>query len=259
MSAATAAPPAAGRSHALRQLTITEMKLFAREPLLLFWAVPFPIALLVVFGFIPAFRTHQAAFGGNTLFDAYVPVLILFSMALLALISMPITLATYREHRVLRRLQTTPAGPARVLGAQLLVSSTVAVAESALILAVARLHYGTFLPRQLAGFALAFVFALAALLALGMFVAAIGPSGRGAYVIGALLFYPMLFFSGLWWPIPQMPPALQHISEATPLGAAWQAMTTAAVGHWPHPQPLLTLAAYAVVFGLVAVRAFRWE
>jgi ABC-2 type transport system permease protein len=73
------------------------------------------------------------------------------------------------------------------------------------------------------------------------------------------VFYPLLFFSGLWLPIPSMPPALQHISHATPLGAAWEAMAGAGAGIWPHALPLLTMAAYAVVFGLAAARLFRWE
>lgn len=172
---------------------------------------------------------------------------------------MPMTLAGYRERGVLRRLQTTPAGPGRVLAAHLIINLGLAAVSATEILVVARLAYGVFLPRELAGFVLATLFSLSALLALGLVVAAVAPSGRAAQVIGSLLFYPMLFFSGLWWPIPLMPPVLPHISEATPLGAAWQAMSNAVAGHWPHPLPLLTLAAYAVVLSLGAARLFRWE
>ncbi len=68
-----------------------------------------------------------------------------------------------------------------------------------------------------------------------------------------------MFFSGLWLPIPSMPPVLQHISHATPLGAAWEAFQKADLGRWPHALPLLTIAAYAVAFGLAAARLFRWQ
>jgi ABC-2 type transport system permease protein len=146
-----------------------------------------------------------------------------------------------------------------VLAAHLIINLVIASAVVTEILVVARLGYGVFLPRQLAGFVLATLFTMAALLALGLFVAAVAPTGRAAQVIGMIMFYPMLFFSGLWWPIPLMPPVLQHISEATPLGAGWQAMSIAAVGHWPQPLPLLTLAAYAAAFALGAARLFRWE
>ena len=76
---------------------------------------------------------------------------------------------------------------------------------------------------------------------------------------GAILFFPMMFFAGLWLPIAAMPAVLQHISHVTPLGAAVQALQDAVQGHLPHPLQLITLAAYALVFGLVAARLFRWE
>ena len=88
---------------------------------------------------------------------------------------------------------------------------------------------------------------------------AAAPTGRAANAIGAILFFPMMFFAGLWLPIAQMPAVLRHISHATPLGAAVQALQDSAQGHWPHTLQLLTLAAYAVVFGLAAIRLFRWE
>ena len=160
---------------------------------------------------------------------------------------------------MLRRLKTTPAGPVRVLVAQLAVKLAVAVAAVVVIVAVARLGYGVAAPRQLAGFAVASLFAAAALMATGLFVAAVAPSAGIARGVGAILFYLMMFFAGLWLPIPGMPPALQHISHATPLGAAVPAMQNATLGHWPAGLQLVTMAAYPVAFGLAAARLFRWE
>lgn len=68
-----------------------------------------------------------------------------------------------------------------------------------------------------------------------------------------------MFFAGRWLPIPSMPSVLQHISHATPLGTAVQALQYATNGQWPHWQQLLILAAYAVGFGLAATKLFRWE
>ena len=134
---------------------------------------------------------------------------------------------------MLRRLQTTPIGPVRVLAAQLAADLTVAVVMVVLILAVARIGFAVPLPRQAGGFILAALLAAAALLGAGLLVAAIAPTGRVARGIGALLFYPMMFFAGLWLPIPSMPAVLQHISHATPLGAAVPALTAAAEGSMP--------------------------
>jgi ABC-2 type transport system permease protein len=103
------------------------------------------------------------------------------------------------------------------------------------------------------------LFASAALLGMGLFIAAVGPTARASAAIGNLVFYPMMFFSGLWLPIPEMPGVLQHIAHATPLGAAWEAFQQSALGNWPPPLAMVAMAAWAAAFGLAAVRFFRWE
>ena len=257
---AGAAPPrATPGTAALTRLTRTEFRLFLRERVGPIWGVGFPLLLLIIFGSIPSFSRPKASLGGLTELDLYVPILIGFVIAMLALNVLPPVLATYREKGVLRRLRTTPVGPARVLTAQLVIDVAVVTVTMALILAVARIGYGVALPRQPGGFVLAALLAAVALLAVGLFVAAAAPTGRAANAIGGILFFPMMFFAGLWLPIAQMPAMLRHISHVTPLGAAVQALQDSAQGHWPHPLQLLTLAAYAVAFGLAAVRLFRWE
>ncbi len=251
--------PATGGT-ALRRLTVTELKLFARERVGVIWGVGFPVILLVIFGSIPGFRSPVSkSTGALSILDAYVPILIAFVIALLALSALPTVLAGYREKGVLRRLETTPVGASRVLAAQLAVNVAVALVTLVLIVGVARVGYGVALPRQFGGFVLAAVLALAALLAIGLFIAAIAPTGRIANGIGALTLFPLMFFAGLWLPIAAMPATLRHISHLTPLGAAAQSLQDAAQGHWPQPLQLLVMAAYSVVFGLAAARLFRWE
>ena len=88
---------------------------------------------------------------------------------------------------------------------------------------------------------------------------ALCPSTAVAGAVGTVVLYPLLFFSGLWTPTADMSPFLRHISDFTPLNAAVQAMKDAMQGTFPAAGPLLVLAAYAVVFGVLAVRYFRWE
>jgi ABC-2 type transport system permease protein len=259
MTATTTAPPAPASRSALGRLTATELKLFIRERVGPVWGVGFPLLLLIIFGSIPAFKKPEEDFGGATTLAIYVPVLIAFTIAMLALSALPMVLAGYREKGILRRLRTTPMGPVRLLTAQLAVNLAVTAVTVIVILVVARVAYGVALPEQLAGFVIAVVLAAAALLAVGLFVAATAGSGRAAQAIGTILFFPMMFFAGLWVPIAQMPRPLRYISHGTPLGAAVQALQKAAEGHWPQAQQLLVMVAYAVVFGLAAARLFRWE
>src|SRR6266567_260021 len=224
MTVSTHAQPAAAASSGgrrrspLAQLTRVEFRLFLRERVGPVWGVGFPILLLVIFGAIPSFRAVLDGSGGLTLLNSYVLVLVVMSLALLGLVSLPLTLVSYRERGILRRLGTTPAGPVRVLGAQLIVNFGMAVVTLVVLLAVARLAYGVPLPRQFGWWIITALFASAVVLAMGLFVAAIGSTARAAGAIGSVLFYPMMFFSGLWLPIPTMPEVLQHVSHAFPLG-----------------------------------------
>jgi ABC-2 type transport system permease protein len=68
-----------------------------------------------------------------------------------------------------------------------------------------------------------------------------------------------MFFAGLWLPRALMPPVLLDISNYSPLGPAVQAMQDSMLSGFPSVQPLLVLAGYAVVFGFLAKRFFRWE
>ena len=63
--------------------------------------------LVIIFGGIHSFKTLVKVYGGLTTLDVYVPILLVFALALLSLVAMPATLAGYRELSVLRRLKTT--------------------------------------------------------------------------------------------------------------------------------------------------------
>lgn len=253
------ARPAGARGRALRRLTRTELTLFLRERARPIAAIGVPMALLVIFGEIPFYNQPKQNFGGQTLLEVYVPILVAMALGMLSLNILPPVMAGYRERGILRRLRTTPAGPVRVLAAQLIVDVLVEAVTVLLLLAVARLAFHVFLPRQAVGFALAAALAALALIALGLLVAACVPTSRAGNGVGLILFYVMMFFAGLFFPVNAMPPVLQHISHATPLGAAVLALSDAAQGQWPPALPLITMAAYALAFGAAAVRLFRWE
>ena len=261
MSAITATAPRTrtARSSGLLKLTATELKLLSRERVRVALPIVLPLVLIIILGNVRSFRQPSATYGGESFIDLYTTIMIVLGLALLALTNMPMMLADYRERGVLRRLQTTPIGPARVLAAQLAADLAVAVVMVVLILAVARIGFAVPLPRQVGGFILAALLAAAALLGAGLLIASIAPTGRVARGIGAVLFYAMMFFAGLWLPLPSMPAVLQHISHATPLGAAVPALTAAAEGSMPTALQLGTMAAWAAAFGLAAARFFRWE
>jgi ABC-2 type transport system permease protein len=243
----------------LVKMTWNEMKLFLREPFGVFFAVLFPTLLVVILGCVPSFRESNKDLGGLSVIDLYVPISIALSLALLGLTALPSSLGTYREKGILRRLAVTPVPPARLLLAQMLTNLIMAIIAVTLVIAVSRIAFDVAMPRQIVGYVVAFLLAAAALFSIGLLIAAVAPSGRAAPSIGMILYFPIMFFAGLWIPMAVMPIGLRHISDFTPLGAGVQALQDAAGGSWPQPLHLAVLIGYVIVFGVAAARFFRWE
>lgn len=239
------------------KLIEVEWRLLRREPVALFWGVAFPVVLLVVMGLASSGPDNDL--GGVSLVDAYVPIVIAFTLAILAVSALPTVVATYREKGVLRRLATTPVAPARVLAAQVAVNLGVCVTATVGVLVVARLAFGVGLPGRPVGFVLAYALTAAALLGIGMLVAAVTTTARTANAVGAIVFFPMMFFAGLWVPRAAMGPTLRHISDVSPLGAGVGALQAAMRGDFPRPLHLVALAVWAAVAAACARTLFRWD
>jgi ABC-2 type transport system permease protein len=245
--------------HTLTRLTVTESKLFLREPAGVFFTLAFPPLVLVVLGLVPPFREPSADLGGARMIDLYVPILLTMAITLLALNGLPQLFATYREKGILRRLATTPVRPAKLLGAQLLMCTAMAVLVLVVVLAVGRLGFDVALPRQIPAYLLAYVLCVVSMLAIGLLIASLAPNGRGAGAIGSMLFFPALFFAGLWLPREVMWAALRRVSDFTPLGAGVQSLSDAAAGRWPALLAVAVMLGWTVVAGGLAARYFRWE
>jgi ABC-2 type transport system permease protein len=243
---------------ALIALTRNEFRLLRREPLILFWGLVFPVILLVVLGSIPGFREVSADLGGVSPIATYTPIILVLSMAFTSVSGLPTVVGTYRERLILKRLATTPVGSARLLAALLVQNLVTTLGMTLLVLLVARLAFGVALPRQGLVWALTLALVATTLLAVGLAVAAVSPSAKVASAVGGILFFPLMFFAGLWIPLPVMPDVLRRISELTPLGAGVQALQEAAAGQWPAAGHVTVLVAYVVALSAGAARVFRW-
>ena len=244
---------------AFGKIVLNEVRLAWRMPAGLIFGVAVPLLLLIIFGEIPSMHQPQASMGGLTLFPVYVPILISMAIAILGLVSLPAALVSYRDQGILRRLSTTPVPSSWLLAAQLVVEFCIAMTSLLVVIVVGIAAFGLEVPRNPGALLLAIVLSIAALFAIGLSIAAAARSGIAARAIGAGVFYPLLFFAGMWFPRELMPVILQDISNFTPLGASVEAMQDSMQGQFPPAASLLVLAGYALVFAFIARRFFRWD
>ena len=241
----------------LRKMIAIETKLFFREPAGWVIALLLPTVVLIVLGVIPSLRAPQEAFGGQRFIDIFLPSLMVITLATLGVNTLPLRLTTLREKGVLRRLSTTPANPALLLAAQLVIHLGMAVAAVALLIAVGHLVFDVPLPRNLPGFLLAFGLGLGSVMALGALIAAAAPNNRAASAVAMPLYFAVMFLGGAYLPRFFLPGFLVEIGKYAPPGV--QPLLDAWMGASPAPLQLAVLALITVLAAVTAARSFRWE
>jgi ABC-2 type transport system permease protein len=241
----------------LRAHLHAEARLLFRDPISWLAAVLLPAAILLVFGAIFAPHRPDPALGGLRFIDTFAPSLAVITTATLAIQTLPIRLATYRDKGILRRLSTTPASPAGLLIAQLAIYGLTAVVGLIVLAVVGYLAFAVPLPANVIGYVAAFGAGQAALLGLGLLVAAIAPSAGVATAIAIPMFFVVMLLGGVYLPRFMLPEVMVTVGEFTPPGV--QGLQDAWLGAAPALLPITIFAGIALVCGLVASRAFRWE
>jgi len=88
-------------------LTLTEFRLYAREPYTLFFALILPTVLILIFGTIYG-NEPKARYGGLGTVDVSAPAYTAMILATVGLVSVPVHIASLRERGILQRLAVTP-------------------------------------------------------------------------------------------------------------------------------------------------------
>lgn len=242
---------------ALAKLTVTEVKLSLRTPMWPILGIGFPSAILLAVGMISGMDQPYPAEGGARFIDAWAPSLIVLTVTMLGLQTMPVHLASYREKGILRRLATTPVSPANLLVAQVAINAAVAIIGTVLLLVVGAAVFDIPGPRDPWGFLAAFILGTGSVFGLGVLAAALARTSRSASGLAMIAYFPIMFLGGVYLPRQFLPEFVQRLGEFTPPGV--QTLQDAWTGAGPQPLQLAVLAVFTTGIGFLAARTFRWE
>jgi ABC-2 type transport system permease protein len=236
---------------ALAALTRTEARLLSREwAAMLFAFVCPPATLLVLAG---AFGdTPDEAFGNVLPSNFYVTGYMGVPLGALALIGLPVVLASYRERDVLRRFAAFGVGTTSVVAAQALVTAGLVVVAAGLVAAVAAPTYGVPSVEDPLGVSAGFLLGTATLITLGVALGLAVRTARAAQAVGLLAFFPMWILSGGGPPPDVMSAPMRHIADVLPLTHAVGAIRDPWLGTGGVGSHLLALALWLGA-GLAAV------
>jgi ABC-2 type transport system permease protein len=182
-------------------------------------------------------------------------------IGMIGLMPVTITLATYRENGILRRLRTTPISPLVVMVAQVIVVFAMTVLGVILLVIAGMLFYHVRFEGNILSIFAGFVLGSLSFFGFGLILASTMPTARTAQIVGLVLLYPMLILSGAGWPRELMPGAIVKVSSFLPLTYVVNLLRGLWVGEtWgQHTTDILILSVMMVVGAFVSVKLFRWE
>jgi ABC-2 type transport system permease protein len=170
-------------------------------------------------------------------------------------------ISIYREGGILRRLRATPLRPHTILTAHVLVKLAFTLITLVAMLLAGRRFYPVGVHPPFASYALALLVVTVSILTIGFLIASVVPTARFAQPVGALVLYPMVLLSGLFFGIDALPSYLQVAARVVPFTYAVSLLRGIWIGEaWS--AHLLDVGALAVVFVVciaISSRVFRWE
>ena len=193
----------------------------------------------------------------------FAPGLLGWAIASGATFGAGITLVTWRQNKLLRRLRLAPASAGAVVGARIGISLVIAMVQLAVFLAIATTPY--FGLKLTASWWMAIPIVACGTLAfmsIGLLVGSFAKTQQAASSIANLIILPMAFLGGAFIPLNFAPAWLQDVSYAMPLRYLVLGMQNVlARGDGPAsalPAIGILLGA-AAVLTLISVRVFRWD
>lgn len=174
-----------------------------------------------------------------------------------------ITLVSWRENKLLRRLRLAPVGTGSVVLARVGVSLIVAMVQLAVFIAIATLPYFGLKLSDYWWMAIPVVACgTLAFLSIGLLVGSVAKTQQAATAIANMIILPMAFLGGAFIPLNYAPAWINSVSYVMPLRYLVTGMQDVmARGEGPASAlPAIgILLGIAAVLTAISVRVFRWD
>ncbi|GAA2503754.1 MULTISPECIES: ABC transporter permease [Actinomycetes] len=231
-----------------------------RDRTTLFFTFLFPLAFLVLFGLI---FQGQHVNGGMASINYTAPGVLSWGVGNACVFSVGFALMQWRRDDLLRLIWRTPTPLRSLIASRWTLALGVAAAQTVLFTAVALLPFfglelngpwWTGIPLLVLG--------VTAFLAMGLVVGSLANTPESVAAIANLVMVPMAFLSGSFFPDDLMPSWLRTVAKVLPLHYLNDGLTDAMGGRGDLGDiglDCVGLIVFALIFGLIATRIFRWS
>lgn len=251
--------------HGYLAMTRTEFRLFRREPFSVVFVLAFPLMMMMLLAAVFGNNQDDATevqngmlvWRGVTPANYYTAASVAAIVAALGLMTLPITITSYRQRGVLRRFRASSVPTGTLFSAELTIGFFTFVAGTLVMAVVARFAYSAMLPKNLLAVLVTLIVGTAAFGAIALLLASVIKTSRSAQGIGLMAFITLWLISGTAPPRAVLPSGLRDAGSVFPLTHLVTAMQDAWFGFGWAGTDLAILALYAVAAGIPALWLFR--
>ena len=152
-----------------------------------------------------------------TTIDYYLPSMMAYVAVLAGLTYVSITIVDQRERKVLRRYRATPLHPLQVLGAAMTGGAVTVALEVVALALVGVFIFGAHGHGSWLLATIALIVGIASFVSMGFLLTSVVSTSDAARGISALIGFPMLFLSGIFFPVDALPQWIQTIVHVLPV------------------------------------------
>ena len=234
---------------------------FWLNPIGAVFTLGFSVVFLILLGASQQ-NTRISFYGGTRLIQYYVPGFAAYGVMAACFNVLAINLVVRREMGLLKRLRLSPLPTWALLSAIIVSTMIVAAIEVVLLLLVGRIAFDVHPPDNLLAFVVAIAVGMVSFSALGVAMSTVVPNQEAAGPVVSIVFFVLLFLSGLWFPI-RPGSGLATFSSYFPVRNLITAVfapfnTQKGASPWAW-HDLLIVAVWGVAGAFIAVRRWRWS
>lgn len=225
----------------------------------LIFGVIMPVGVLVLIAMIAGGKVAGNA--GYTYLDSAFASLIAVGICACAFMGLPLTIADYRDKKILKHFFVTPCSPKWILGADMLCNVVTAVVSALAVTLVSVIAFQYRMKGNAIFFIGAWVLTLVSMFSIGMMLASLCKTVKMANAVTSLVYFPMLFLSGATIPYELFPTGLQKVASVLPLTQGIKLMKAASMRTQVESVMgiIVILVVITIVCTVISVKTFRWE
>ena len=193
--------------------------------------------------------------------DYVVPSILAMAIMQLGIFS-AVLLVEQREKLILKRLGATPLRRSTLVASNILMRVLIGLVQAALIVGAGRLLFDVRLVGNLALAAGLVVLGALTFTSIGYAIASFAQTEEAATALTSVVQFPLMFLSGIFFPIQEMPDWLRTVATAMPLTYLGDALRQTMVGATPFAPvavSVVVLLGWLVASFAISARFFRWH